>query len=352
MADSWKETCLGNHATLREALTSLNRSALQICLIVSPAGELLGTLTDGDIRRALLRGASLDEEINPWVNFRPHVVRVNSPRESTLDIMRRLELNSLPMLDDLNRVTGLITINEAISAPILSTPVLIMAGGRGSRLLPLTEDIPKPLIRVAGEPLIDILLRRLRRQGFRRVWIATRYLAEILEKHIGDGSQFGIDEITFIRELEPLGTAGALAHLPQNLREPVLVTNADIMSNIDFGAIVKSHLGNGSHITVAVRKQTFEIPFGVIDQQNSVISAISEKPLHSFEVSTGINVVSALSRSLIVRGQRTDMNELITHAIARGQVVRSHESSDYWLDVGTKDSLVQAEQDHSPLCGD
>ncbi len=344
----WSASRLPPHATLEEALELLNRTSLQIVLVVNTAGQLVGTLTDGDIRRALLSGSTLSAELSEHMNSQPTTVSATTDPSASLEILRRLGIRALPVVDDEHRVVDLILLEEWLNRGPISTPVLIMAGGRGLRLRPLTDSLPKPLVTVAGETLIDILVRRLSFQGFRQIWVAVHYRATEISEHLGDGSHLGV-RVQYLREEEPLGTAGALRLLPSDLAQrPVLVCNSDTLHAADFAAVVDQHVSTGSAATMAVHRHVTEIPFGVVTASEGRLHSVEEKPIRQDLVSSGINVISPDLVTSVAPTGRIDMTQVMEALLQRGLPIAVHELHGYWLDVGNPSSLHQANVDHRP----
>jgi dTDP-glucose pyrophosphorylase len=345
----WTEVALGPTADLASALAVLDRTALQIVVVVDPEGVLLGTVTDGDIRRALLRGGALTDRLWRHMNKFPRTVAEGTDALEALAILRRLVIRCLPVLDERGRVVDLILLEELLGPPRRDTPVLVMAGGRGERLRPLTDVLPKPLVRVAGEPLIDILLRRLSAQGFHDIWVSVHYKASDITEHLGDGSHFGVT-IRYVYEEEPLGTAGAVRLVTDvDEAEPILVCNADTVHAADYGALLDHHVATGAAATMAVYGHQIEIPYGVVQAVDGYVTSLVEKPVRTELVSAGINVVSRALVTAAANEGRVDMPEVIECALRDGRPVAVHEVQGYWLDIGTAGTLAKANSDHASL---
>jgi len=266
--------------------------------------------------------------------------------ENAFDVMRRLAIKSLPLLGENGRVVDLLTLEDLIRPSDRDTPALIMAGGRGERLRPFTDDVPKSLMCVAGEPLLEILIRRLVSQGFVRIWIAVRYRADDIVSVIGDGAVHGAD-IQYIYEKEPLGTAGAVREIPGlDPREAVLVCNADVIHSGDFGGLVEFHQSQSASATVSVTKHVTEVPFAVVIATDGRLIGIEEKPQRQDMVSMGVNVLTQEAFALFPKTSHLDMPELIEALLQNGYPVAVHEMQGYWLDIGTHASFARAQSDH------
>ena len=343
----WRHAVVAPHDTLLTSMHRLNDTALQIVLVTDEHGRLIGTLTDGDIRRALLAGAALHSPVESVIQRNARTGSPGLSNAQALEVMRRLGIHALPLVDDDGQLVGLITLDEAMGAPASSrsTPVVIMAGGRGERLRPLTDDRPKPLIEVNGEPLIDILIRRLTHQGFRRIWLALHYKADAIRDHVGDGARFDA-QVQYLNESVPLGTAGALTLLPETIEEPVLVMNADLMNAVDFAAMLDQHSEATAHATVAAFEHVTEVPFGVMVTDGSRLLRIEEKPVRRDLVNAGVYVLEPSAMAHIRAGTRTDMPAVLAAILAAGGTVQIHSIDGYWLDIGTPAALARAQLDH------
>ena len=346
--DGWRDTILSPEATLSTALRSLDATALQIVLVLDDEGRLQGTLTDGDVRRALLHGETLDSPVSAHMKVRPVTIAAGTGSQEALDILRRMAIRSAPILDTDGRVTDLVTLNELIAPLERDTPAVIMAGGRGARLRPLTDRIPKPLISVSGEPLIEITTRRLVSCGFRRIWITTHYRANDIEEHLNNGAHLGA-EIRYITEPEPLGTAGAVRWVPvPSTDTPILVCNSDTLHSIDFGALIDHHVSSGAWVTLAVTQHVTEVPFGVVTIDDGLIRDMVEKPRRKDWVAAGVSVMTQQALSLFPEGKHLDVPTVISELLMKGLPVGAFESSGYWRDVRNLDTLELVRNEHRP----
>lgn len=330
---SWQEVLVSPHATLREALGVIDRSGSQMALVVDADRRLLGTLSDGDIRRALLKGVELSDQVGHAMHTSPQCARVGDDRTAILATMRRRGLHQMPVVDEQQRVVGLEIYVDFFDSPRRPNWMVIMAGGLGSRLGDLTRDVPKPMLQVGSRPLLETIVRNVAEQGFERIYLAVNYKAEQIEGHFGDGARFGID-IRYLREEQRLGTAGPLSLLPDTPSAPLVVTNADLLTKEDFGDMVDRHVESGAAATMGVRPYEMQVPFGVVRERDGTIEAIDEKPLHRFMVSAGIYVLSPHCLELVPRGRSFDMPTLFDELIACGQRARCHHVRSYWLDIG------------------
>ncbi len=342
----WREVAISGDMTLTDALMLLNSTAAQILLVVNDGDRLEGTVTDGDIRRALLRGALLSSHVRDAMNASPAVGAEGMGRGLALSVMRRLSIHALPMVDADQRVRGLLFDSSPSVAPFRNEAVVIMAGGRGERLRPLTDHLPKPLVRVGGVPLAEATVRRLGHQGFQRIWLAVHYRGHDIEDHFGDGAELGV-AISYLREHEPLGTVGAVTLLPEGERDCVLVVNGDLITAIDFGSLVDTHLGSGAVASIGVVSHVTELPYGVVREERGYLVGIDEKPAREDLISAGVAVLSRPAVEALEEGTACDMPQLLARLVADGQRVAVVRLDDYWLDIGTQKSLAIGRQDHS-----
>lgn len=341
---NWQNTLIAPTLTLRDALQTINDVGCQMALVVDRERRLLGTLSDGDVRRALLRGVTLETPVSEAMHTTPTVVHNHDDRDTRLGLIKRLGLHQLPIVNNYGHVVGLEIVDDYLQIPIRDESVVIMAGGLGSRLKELTRDTPKPMLNVGSRPILETIVRSFSEQGFRRFYLAVNYKADQIENHFGDGSRFGI-EVNYLREQQRMGTAGALSLLPAELEHPVVVTNADLLTKADYAAMIESHLSTGADATMGVRKYEMQVPFGVVQEQDGRISSIFEKPVHQFMVSAGIYVLSPSVLNLVPRDQFFDMPTLFESITEKGLVARSHHIAGYWLDIGQPSDFERANHD-------
>jgi dTDP-glucose pyrophosphorylase len=330
---SWQSALIGPDISLREALEIIDTVGSQIAIVVDAQRHLLGTLSDGDARRALLGGLDMNDRVSRAMHADPTTVSSLDTPYEVLSVMRRTGLHQLPLVDAQRKVVGLALINDYLTAPRRDNWVVIMAGGLGTRLQELTRDTPKPMLKVGSRPLLETIIRSYADQGFHRFYLAVNYKAEQIESHFGDGHRFGVD-IRYLREDQRLGTAGALSLLPERPAQPIIVTNADLLTKEDFGYLVEQHEASEAHATMAVRHYEMQVPFGVVNVRDGHIHSIDEKPLQRFIVSAGINVLSPEMLDLVPSDRFFDMPALFDAAIERGLKTRAHQIDGYWLDVG------------------
>lgn len=345
---SWEQALVGPHTTLREALETIDRAGCQIALVVGTDRRLLGTLSDGDARRGLLRGLNLGDRVEAAMHKSPTCAQAGEARHSILATMRRLGLHQIPVLDAAGSVVGLETVDDYLATPVREHWVVIMAGGLGTRLEELTRDTPKPMLKIGARPLLETIVRSYAEQGFHRFYFAVNYKSEQIEAHFGDGSALGVD-VRYLREQARLGTAGALSLLPERPTLPVVVTNADLLTKEDYGRMVDRHVEAGADATMAVRDYEMQVPFGVVRERDGRIEAIEEKPVQRFVVSAGMYVLSPQALDLVPRNEFFDMPSLFGAMVERGMRTRCHAIDGYWLDIGRLPDFERANMDFNEV---
>lgn len=341
---NWQNTLIAPSITLRDALQIINDIGCQMALVVDGDRRLLGTLSDGDARRALLRGATLDTPVFKAMHTTPTVVHMHDDRQTRIMLMKRRGLHQLPIVDVEGHVVGLEVVDDYLRVPSREESVVIMAGGLGTRLKELTRETPKPMLNVGSRPILETIVQSFSDQGFRRFYLAVNYKAEQIEAYFGDGSKFGV-AVHYLREQQRMGTAGALSLLPTEFDHPILVTNADLLTKADYGTMIQDHLATGADATMGVRKYEMQVPFGVVQENDGRISGIYEKPIHQFIVSAGIYVLSPSVLKLVPRNQFFDMPSLFESITEQGLYARSHHIDGYWLDIGQPSDFERANHD-------
>jgi len=329
-------------ATLREALEVIDQGAESIAFVADGQGCVLGTLSDGDVRRALLRGRGLDDRCLPETMRRDFVhVSPETGRAEVLDLMRARDVGQLPVLDRAGRLCGLHTIGRLLSAAERANPVVILAGGRGTRLHPITENLPKPMVAVAGRPILERLVLHLMSHGVRNFYLSVNYLAHIIEDHFGDGSRFGC-RIEYLRESEPLGTGGPLSLLDPVPEQPVVVLNGDLVTQCDIGRMIDFHERGGYIATFGLRPYEIEIPFGVATVEDHELTALEEKPTQRMLVNAGIYVLSPDAVRMIPKNRNFPITDLFGRCLQERMPVGAHVLEEEWLDVGRPEELLKA----------
>ena len=337
------------NATIREALECINKNA-SLALVVDEGRRLIGTITDGDVRRAVLAGASLEAPVQKLLDQRdktlypkPVTAPVGTPAGELAHIMNERGIRQIPLLDEGGHVVDIVLMQDLVKSYELPLKAVIMAGGFGKRLLPLTEEVPKPMLPVGDKPILELIVNQLQNSGIRKVQMTTHYKPEVIKQHFGAGEKFGL-EIQYVNEDQPLGTAGALGSLEKS-DEPMLVLNGDIQTQIDFRAMLAFHRENQAELTVAVRKYDFQVPYGVIQCDGAHVMGVDEKPTYNFFVNAGIYLLEPSAHRSIPLAQRFDMTDLIEKLTAEERRVVAFPVVEYWMDIGRQNDYVQAQQD-------
>jgi dTDP-glucose pyrophosphorylase len=329
----WKEILVLSDASIRDAIQLLDKSALQIVLVVNERHRLLGTVTDGDVRRGILKGLSLSDPVQAIMNPTPTVAKVDESRDSILALMRQKYLHHIPLIDGNDCVVGLETLDELIQSRTRENWVVLMAGGLGSRLYPLTEDCPKPMLNVGNKPLLETILENFIEYGFRRFYISVNYMADVVKSHFGDGSRWGV-EIRYLQEVHKLGTAGALSLLPENPSEALFVMNGDLLTKVNFSQLLDFHSSHYAQATMCVREYDFQVPYGVVKIDSHRVTGIDEKPVQRFFVNAGIYVLEPGVLELIPANTYFDMPTLFELLISQQKETAAFPIREYWLDIG------------------
>lgn len=345
---SWRKAIVGTNAAVSDAIAAIENGGIQVALVLDGSNCLLGIVTDGDIRRGLLRGITLSSPATEVMNPKPVSVPATLSREERLHLMRQKSIKQLPLLNEAGQLAGVETFDELIEAPAYPNPVLIMAGGLGERLGVLTRDRPKPMLNVGGRPLLETIIHNVVQQGFRNIFISVNYKAEMIVDHFGDGSAIGA-AIQYVHETERLGTAGALGLLPETPDLPMVVTNGDILTTINYGALLDFHNGTPADATMAVREHKVHVPYGVITESEGYLRAIREKPTESWFVSAGIYVVGRPAFDHVERGVRIDMPAVLERIVANKGRVAVYPIREYWLDIGRMEDFEQAHAEFSEV---
>ena len=347
---TWEDVIVAPHATLREALLKIDSGSTQMALVADAQRRLLGTLSDGDIRRGLLKGLSLGDRVDKCMCATPTMVRAGEPREAVLAAMRRAGVHQIPIVDPDGIVVGLEVVNDFLIPKARQNWVVVMVGGLGKRLGELTQATPKPMLMVGARPLLETILRNYIDQGFRRFYLAVNYKAEVIETHFGDGAQLDA-EIRYLREDTALGTAGALSLLPDLPDDPFFVANGDLLMKIDYQDMLDKHVEANAAATMAVREYEFQIPYGVVREDNGAIYRIEEKPVCRSLVSAGTYVLSPEALELVPKNTAFDMPTLFQELITRGRRTQCCRVQGYWLDIGHMSDYEKANLDFPGLFG-
>jgi dTDP-glucose pyrophosphorylase/CBS domain-containing protein len=342
-AERWRDALLAESVTVHQAIRNLDETSLQIALVVSADGALVGTLTDGDIRRGLLRGLDLSGSIATIIFREPLVVPPLLGRDTVLQLMQANKIHQLPVVDENRRVIGLHLWDELMIPGQRSNLMVIMAGGQGSRLQPYTEHCPKPLLPVGGKPMLEHIIQRARAEGFQRFVLAIRYLGHMIADHFGDGSRWGVS-IDYLREESPMGTAGAIGLLNPKPSAPFLVSNGDVLTDIHYSELLDFHCRHGASATMAVRLHEWQHPFGVVRTKGVDIIGFDEKPIARSHINAGIYVLEPSVLDTVTSGEQCDMPTVFRRLQERGARTIVYPMHEPWLDVGRVDDYTSAQE--------
>lgn len=345
---NWESILVDPELSLRDALEKIDKAGTRMVLVVDANRRLLGTLSDGDVRRGLLRGLALTDKVAQSMHLNPIVARSSEDIQAIVASMRSRGVYQMPIVDPQGIVVGLQTIDDLLTTPKRDNWVVIMAGGRGTRLAELTSETPKPMLKVGSRPLLETIISSFAQQGFQRVVLAVGYRAGQIEEHFGNGASFGVD-ISYLREDRPLGTAGALSLLTEQPTLPLVVTNADLLTKENYGHMLDRHVESKADGTMAVRTYDMQVPFGVVREGDTGIEAIEEKPVQSFVVNAGMYVLSPSSLDLIPKDTAFDMPSLFDAMMRQGMKTRCHHIDGYWLDIGRMADYERANIDFAEI---
>jgi len=327
-------------ASISDAISAIDAGGKQIAAVLAESGELIGVLTDGDIRRALLGGAGLDTSISAFIKTEFVCVEDRSSASENLNIMKKNAVHHLPVLDDKGVLMKLEFLDDLLQESLLNVDVVLMAGGRGARLMPLTQDCPKPMLRIGGKPILEITVRDLVSQGLTNITISVNYLRKQIVDYFEDGARFGAN-ISYLEEAEPLGTAGALRFFAP-MSNDVLVMNGDVLSSVDFRGLVAFHRKYQAACTVCVRNHATRIPYGVVNLNDGLIEGVTEKPLIEHYVNAGIYMLASETVDTFKPDGHKDMTEIISELINKGHKVAGFPVHEEWFDIGDLTELSRA----------
>ncbi len=333
--ENLKKILLTAEATVLEALKAIDETATEIALVVDSEGKLLGTVTDGDIRRGLIKGYSLDRAVSKIMNSEPITASHNQTHDELMFIMLNRSIKHLPILDNFGRPIKLIQLKNLIKKPHKPNVAVIMAGGKGTRLGELTKNTPKPLLPYGNKPIIAHIAQQLQMHGFTKLYISVNYKAQLIMDYFEQNPINNLN-ISFLKEEQALGTAGSLSLLPKSaLSHPILVTNGDLIAQVNYENLLDFHNEKQSAVTLCTKQFTFQIPYGVLNTQGSKLLSIDEKPVHSVFVNAGIYMIDPQLIAAMVPNSPLDMPELINSASAQTKGVACYPLSENWLDIGT-----------------
>ncbi len=333
--------------SILHALKTIDKMQLQIALVVDDEMRLLGTVTDGDIRRAFLNGKSFDDPIGDVMNSKPALINESVTRTQALSLMRKKQIHQLPVVDNNGILIGL-HLDSSLQLSQIENEVILMAGGVGKRLNELTENCPKPMLKIGAKPILETILDNFIEAGFHKFTISLGYLGEMISDYFGDGRKWGVD-INYVNESEPLGTAGALSLLKKKPSLPFIIMNGDLLTRVDFKSLLQFHREQKSVATMCVRGFEHNIPYGVVKTSEHIITSLEEKPIQSVLVNAGIYILDPQCLDYIPKNKFYNMTSLFEELITGGKKPAAFPIHEYWIDIGRPDEFTQAGSDYSEI---
>jgi dTDP-glucose pyrophosphorylase len=344
MAKNWMDTVVSPDTPLAQAIARIDAAGLQVALVLDAGGGLAGIVTDGDVRRAILSGRGLEIPVSEAMNRQVTTIPEHAESRDMLTLMRSKRIHHLPLIGGDGRVAGLATLDELIGATQRPNWVVLMAGGLGTRLQPLTHDCPKALLPVGGKPILETILESFAEQGFKRIFLSVNYKAEMIQAYFGSGERWGV-QIDYLLEDQRLGTAGGLRLLPDRPAAPIIVMNGDLLTRISFDSLLKFHEAQGATATMAVRDYELRVPYGVVQLDKARIESIEEKPSRTVFVNAGIYILDPEALDQLPSGLVCDMPELFSRVIAAGKVTAAYPVREYWIDIGRLEEFERANRE-------
>ena len=334
----WSKALIDKDFTFKETIKNLNLTALQICFIVDKKKRLIGSITDGDIRRAILRGCSLKDKITKYINYKPKKIYNKFPVANQINFLRKYKLSNIPIINKKGHIIDLIMWTDLDYENNLNAPIVFLVGGKGKRLAPLTNTTPKPMIKLKGVPILEKLVVKAKTEGFKNFYFITNYLENKIIKYFGDGKKLGVN-IIYIKEKRPLGTAGGLGLINFNCKK-IIVSNGDILTNINFKNLLAYHNSSNNDLTVGVKNIKLSNPYGVFKlKKKGQINTFTEKPTENHFISAGVYVLNTNLLNLIQKNKYMDMSQLITLVMNKKYKINACPIHENWVDIGTHENL-------------
>ncbi|ABC45760.1 nucleotidyltransferase family protein [Salinibacter ruber] len=336
--NNWREIAVRPDESIRETLEVIDEGAVQIAIVADGHDHLQGIVTDGDIRRGILKDLDLGAPVASVMNEDPITARPQEDRQSLIDTMRARRIHQIPLVDNEGRVVGIEVLDDLLEPEARPNPVVLMAGGLGTRLRPLTDDCPKPLLEVGDKPILETILEGFIAHGFHRFYLSVNYKAGMIEDYFRDGSNWGVD-ISYVHEEKRLGTAGPLSLLPERPDETMIVMNGDLLTKLNFTHLLDFHREHGAVATMCVREHETQVPYGVIETDDQSMEGIEEKPTERYFVNAGIYVLEPETLGYVPENEFFDMPDLFKRLIDEGKEATVFPVREYWQDVGRKEDF-------------
>jgi len=345
-----KNILISPNTTIKKTLYIIDEGAIKLAIVVDENNKLLGTISDGDIRRAILKSYSLEDKIDTIYNKNPFIVGKNYDKEEIIQLCTQQKIYQIPIVDEEKRVIDILLLDELLKEKEYPNKVVLMVGGLGTRLRPLTESTPKPLLRVGGKPILETIVENFKKYGFKNFVFCVNYKADMIKEYFKDGKEFGV-KIEYVYEEQRMGTAGALSLLKEPPKEPFFVMNGDLLTSINFENMLKFHEQHFAHATMGVREYEYQVPFGVVNVENEKIVSIDEKPIHKFFVNAGIYILNPEVLDYIPKNQFFDMPTLFEKLIQEKRNTVSFPIREYWLDIGRLEEFERAQEEYKRVFG-
>ncbi len=339
---------LSKSASIKEALKVIGDGAMKIVLVVDKSDKLLGTLTDGDIRRGLLNGLDLKSSIESIIFKTPTVAKNTDTKEMILKLALSKKLHQIPIVNESGKVIGIEEINELVKPNTKTNKVILMVGGLGKRLGSLTKDTPKPMLKVGNKSILETIVESFSSYGYTNIVMCLNYKSHVIKDYFGNGSKFGVN-IDYVTEEKRMGTAGALSLLKEKPEEPFFVMNGDLLTNVNFESIHEFYSSNNADALMCVREYESQVPYGVINMKNTKITSIDEKPMQKFFVNAGIYMLDPNILEHIPKNQFYNMTTLFEKIIEKNKNAISFPIQGYWLDIGRFEEFEKANEEYNQV---
>ena len=343
------EIKINQNASIKEALEVIDKGAIKVAVVLSDDGLLLGMLSDGDIRRALLKGMSLGDSIAGIINKHPVVANINDTKERILELANEKKLHQIPIISN-GKLIGIQDIREFLAPKNKPNKVILMVGGLGTRLRPLTNDVPKPMLDVGNKPILHTIVENFAKYGYTDIIMCVNYKSEIIKEYFGNGDKFGV-KIEYVLESKRMGTAGALSLLQKRPKDDFFVMNGDLLTNVNFEYLHEYHKDSNALASICIRKYEMQVPYGVVNVRANKVTSIEEKPTQSFFVSAGIYMFSPIVLDFIPKGVFYDMPTLFSELLKHDFPIHPFPIREYWLDIGRMDEYRRANDEYEGVFG-
>lgn len=336
-----KKFLIKENDTILMAMQKINENYKEIVFVIDESNQLIGSITDGDVRRGLLSNMKLDSQANLIMNKNFTYINKNVDRAFVLDIMKARSIRQIPIINEKKEIIGIHFLEDLIGSSIKPNIAVIMAGGKGVRLRPITENCPKPMIPVAGRPILERVILHLINYGIRKIYLSINYLGNMIEDYFGDGKSLGCS-IEYLREDQPLGTGGALSLLPVLPENPIIVLNGDLISQVNIEQMLKTHQENHNMITIGASYYQVEIPFGVLNTSSNQLVRIEEKPKENYLINAGIYIINPNMLKYIPKNKEFPITDLFEKGLQAKDKIGVYPIEGEWIDVGRHDDLNKA----------